>query len=181
MAMDLPTSADLRERRTNLGLTQSELADMADVSQPLIARIEGGDVDPRLSTLRRIVNALDEAKSDVLRAADLMHQSVVSVAPDEPVSEAAQKMEAEAYSQLPVIEDGTPVGSISQSDLVHLDAEARNEPIEEHMAESFPTVSKDATLDEISNLLEHYKAVVITEAGETVGIITEADIAARLS
>ncbi|ELZ14859.1 CBS domain containing protein [Natrinema thermotolerans DSM 11552] len=179
--MELPTPADLRQRRTDLGLTQSELAETADVSQPLIARIEGGDVDPRLSTLRRIVNALETAEHDVIRAADLMNEAVVSVSPDDPVSEAAQRMEKEAYSQLAVIQDGIPVGSISQSDLVHLDSEDRDEPIEEHMSESFPTVSKDATLDEISNLLEHYKAVMITEAGETVGIITEADVAARLS
>ncbi|MCU4926831.1 CBS domain-containing protein [Halobacteria archaeon AArc-dxtr1] len=179
--MELPTPADLRQRRTDLGLTQSELAEKADVSQPLIARIEGGDVDPRLSTLRRIVNALEEAESDVIRAEDLMNEAVVSVAPDEPVSEAASRMESEAYSQLAVIQNGIPVGSISQSDLVRLDSESRDEPVETHMSESFPTVSKDATLDEISNLLEHYKAVMITEAGETVGIITEADLAARLS
>ena len=54
--MELPTPEDLRQRRTELDLTQSSLADKAGVSQPLIARIEGGDVDPRLSTLRRIVN-----------------------------------------------------------------------------------------------------------------------------
>ena len=179
--MELPTPQDLRERRTALGLTQSSLAEAAGVSQPLIARIEGGDVDPRLSTLRRIVNALETAESDVIRAEDLMNEAVVNVAPDDPVSEAAQRMEEEAYSQLAVIQDGIPVGSISQGDLVHLDSEDRDEPIEEHMSESFPTVSKDATLDEISNLLEHYKAVMITEAGETVGIITEADVAARLS
>lgn len=179
--MDLPTPADLRKRRTELGLTQSELADQADVSQPLIARIEGGDVDPRLSTLRRIVTALEAAERDVIRAADLMHSEVVSVSPDEAVSDAARRMEEEAYSQLPVIQEGIPVGSISQSDLVGLDEESRNEAVEKHMSESFPTVSKDATLDEISNLLEHYKAVMITEAGATVGIITEADLAARLS
>ncbi len=179
--MELPTPADLRQQRTELGLTQSELAERAEVSQPLIARIEGGDVDPRLSTLRRIVTALEQAESDVVRAADLMNEAVVSVAPDDPVSAAASQMEAEAYSQLAVIQNGIPVGSISQSDLVHLDSAARDEPIEEHMSESFPTVSKDATLDEIGNLLEHYKAVMITEAGETVGIITEADVASRLS
>ena len=179
--MDLPTPADLRQRRTELELTQSELANRADVSQPLIARIEGGDVDPRLSTLRRIVNALDEAESDVIRAEDLMHEDVVSVTPGDPVREAAARMKAEAYSQLPVIQDGIPVGSISQSGLVQLDEAVRDEPIEAHMDESFPTVSKDATLDEISNLLEHYKAVMITEAGDTIGIITEADVAARLS
>ncbi len=179
--MELPTPEDLRQRRNDLGLTQSELADRAGVSQPLIARIEGGDVDPRLSTLRRIVNALEEAESDVIRAADLMHEDVVSITPDEPVKEAAKRMEEEAYSQLAVIQDGVPVGSISQGNLAHLDEQARDEPIEKHMAESFPTVSKDAALDEISNLLDHYKAVMITEAGETIGIITEADLAARLS
>ncbi|AGB16142.1 putative transcriptional regulator with C-terminal CBS domains [Halovivax ruber XH-70] len=179
--MNLPTPADLRQRRTDLELTQSELADRADVSQPLIARIEGGDVDPRLSTLRRIVTALDEAEGDIIRAGDLLNEDVVSVAPDDAVSDAATLMESEAYSQLPVIQDGIPVGSISQSELVHLDEDSRNEPVSEHMAESFPTVSKDATLDEISNLLDHYKAVMITESGRTVGLITEADLAARLS
>ncbi|WIV66630.1 CBS domain-containing protein [Natrialbaceae archaeon AArc-T1-2] len=179
--MELPTPEDLKQRRTDLGLTQSELAEEADVSQPLIARIEGGDVDPRLSTLRRIVNALETAESDVIRAEDLMNEAVVAVSPDEPVSEAATLMEEEAYSQLAVIQDGIPVGSISQSDLAQLDEDARDEPIEEHMSESFPTVSRDATIDEISNLLDHYKAVMITEEGETVGILTEADLAARLS
>ena len=179
--MELPTPADLRQRRTDLELTQSTLAERAGVSQPLIARIEGGDVDPRLSTLRRIVTALEEAEGDIIRAADLMNEAVVSVSPEDTVREAARRMEAEAYSQLPVIQDGVPVGSISQGDLAPLSEGAVDEPVAGHMAESFPTVSKDATLDEVSNLLDHYKAVMITEAGETVGIITEADLAARLS
>ena len=179
--MELPTPADLRERRTDLGLTQSTLAEMADVSQPLIARIEGGDVDPRLSTLRRIVEALDEAEGDIVRATDLMHTEVISVGPDEPLSAAVRRMEEEAYSQLPVLQDGIPVGSISQSDLVAVDEGARDEPVQQYMSESFPTVSKETTLDELTSLLEHYKAVMVTEGGETVGIITEADITARLS
>ncbi|WP_331233194.1 CBS domain-containing protein [Natronorarus salvus] len=179
--MKLPTPQDLRERRIALDLTQSTLAERAGVSQPLIARIEGGDVDPRLSTLRRIVNALAEAEGDVVRAEDLMHEDVIAVGPDDAISDAVATMDEEAYSQLPVLQNGVPVGSISQGDLVGLDAAARDEPVVEHMAESFPTISREATLDEIGNLLEHYKAVMITDAGETVGIITEADVAARLS
>jgi predicted transcriptional regulator len=179
--MELPTPADLRERRTELGLTQSELAEAAEVSQPLIARIEGGDVDPRLSTLRRIVNALDAAEGDIVRASELMHETVIHVSPDDAISEAVGKMEQEAYSQLPVLQDGVPVGSISQGDLVQLDEGARSDTVREHMAESFPTVSKTATLDELTSLLEHYKGVMVTDDGETVGIITEADVASRLS
>lgn len=179
--MNLPTPQDLRERRIDLDLTQSALAEQAGVSQPLIARIEGGDVDPRLSTLRRIVEALDEAEGGIVRAGDLMNTEVIHVEPDDAIREAVNRMDEEAYSQLPVLQNGVPVGSISQGDLVHLDAEARDEPVVEHMAESFPTVSQEASLDEIGNLLDHYKAVMVTDAGETAGIITEADIAARLS
>ncbi|WP_138006419.1 CBS domain-containing protein [Halalkalirubrum salinum] len=179
--MELPTPQDLRERRNALGLTQSSLAEAAGVSQPLIARIEGGDVDPRLSTLRRIVNALDEAEGDVVRAADLMNETVIAVAPDDSVREAVDRMEREAYSQLPVLQNGIPVGSISQSDVIHAGDDVSELPVSEVMSESFPTVARDATVDEVRNLLDHYKAIMVTSGGETIGIITEADLAAQLS
>jgi predicted transcriptional regulator len=179
--MDLPTPQDLRERRTSLELTQSALAEMAGVSQPLIARIEGGDVDPRLSTLRRIVAALDEAEGGVVRAENLMNEELVSVAPDDSVSDAERRMEKAAFSQLPVLQGGLPVGSISYSDIRHEGENVGQKAVAEIMSEQFPTVSREDSVDKISNLLDYYKAVIVTEGGEAVGIITEADIAAELS
>ncbi len=182
--MELPTERDLRERRTALDLTQSELAERADVSQPLVARIEGGDVDPRLSTLRRIVEALDETEGQVVRAEALMNGEVASVAPDDSVREAERSMEDAGYSQLPVLTAGLPVGSISFSDIRHAEADeipVGDLPVREVMSEQFPTVSRDAAAEKIDSLLDYYKAVVVTEAGETVGIVTEADIAAARS
>jgi predicted transcriptional regulator len=179
--MELPTPQDLRERRTSLDLTQSALAEMAGVSQPLIARIEGGDVDPRLSTLRRIVSALDEAEGSVVRAEDLMNETLVSVAPDDSVADAERRMEEAAFSQLPVLQNGLPVGSISFSDIRHEGENVGQKAVAEIMSEQFPTVSREDSVDKISNLLDYYKAVIVTERGEAVGIITEADIAAELS
>ncbi|MGM0591987.1 MAG: CBS domain-containing protein [Halobacteriota archaeon] len=179
--MQLPTPQDLRERRNALELTQSALAEMAGVSQPLIARIEGGDVDPRLSTLRRIVTALDEAEGSILRASDIMHEGIISVAPDDSVREAEQLMEESAYSQLPVLQAGLPVGSISYSDIVRAGDDVGDLPVSEVMSEPFPTKPRDATVDEVRNLLDHYKAVVIIDGGTALGIITEADIARQLS
>jgi predicted transcriptional regulator len=179
--MDLPTPEDLQQRRDEVGITQSKLAERADVSQPLIARVENDDVDPRLSTLRRIVSALDAAEGEVVRAQDLMHEDVVNVGPDDAVSEAVGLMDEETYSQLPVIQNGVPVGSISQSDVIHAGQNVGALPVAEVMSESFPTVAVDATVDEVRNLLDHYKAVIVTDGGEAVGIITEADIASHLS
>lgn len=179
--MDIPTPQDLRTKRQELDLTQSQLAKRAGVSQPLIARIEGGDVDPRLSTLRRIVNALEEVDGGVVRAEDLMHAELVHVRPGDSVATSVERMKDAGYSQLPVIQDGVPVGSISDSDVVAArehDDDVGDLAVREIMSESFPTVGKGATEGEITSLLEHYKAVMVTDEGKTVGIITEADVAA---
>ncbi len=180
--MELPTPEDLRERRNELGLTQSDLAERADVSQPLIARIEGGDVDPRLSTLRRIVNALQEAEGGLLRAADLMHSPVASVEPDASVHETTALMDDKGYSQLPVIRDGTPQGMISESLIRQRSGDNVGElPVAEVMCESVTTVEPDATIDAVDAHLDHNDAVLVVEGGQTVGIITEADFARRIS
>jgi predicted transcriptional regulator len=180
--MELPTSADLRERRTELSLTQSELATRADVSQPLIARIEGGDVDPRLSTLRRIVNALEEAEGGILRADDLMHAPVYGVEPDDSVMTAIEVMNQEGYSQLPVVRDDYPVGIVSHSDIRHADEDDPGElPVADVMRESITTVTREATIDEVDTHLDHHEAVIVIDSGEMIGIVTDADVAAHIS
>jgi transcriptional regulator with XRE-family HTH domain len=49
--------AVLREARENAGMTQKQLADRTDMSVPVISRLERGDSDPRVSTVRRIADA----------------------------------------------------------------------------------------------------------------------------
>src|SRR3954468_6185798 len=45
-------------KRRTAGMTQSELAEKCETTQQQIAKIENGVVDPRLSTLRKIADAL---------------------------------------------------------------------------------------------------------------------------
>lgn len=47
------------DRRTELGLTQTQLAERAGLNQAKISRIEGADAVPTLPLLRRLALALD--------------------------------------------------------------------------------------------------------------------------
>lgn len=47
------------DRRIELGLSQTELAERAGMTQPQVSRTEGGDTVPTLPLLRRLAKALD--------------------------------------------------------------------------------------------------------------------------
>jgi ribosome-binding protein aMBF1 (putative translation factor) len=49
----------VRERRTALGLSQTELATRAGMTQPALSRLEAGGVIPTIPLLERISTALD--------------------------------------------------------------------------------------------------------------------------
>jgi DNA-binding XRE family transcriptional regulator len=52
------TIAGLVARRRETGLSQTEVAARMGTSQSTVARLEAGEVDPRLSTLQRYAEAL---------------------------------------------------------------------------------------------------------------------------
>jgi ribosome-binding protein aMBF1 (putative translation factor) len=49
----------VRERRLTLGLSQTELASRAGMTQPALSRLEAGGVVPTIPLLERISTALD--------------------------------------------------------------------------------------------------------------------------
>jgi transcriptional regulator with XRE-family HTH domain len=59
------TGLVLRRRRRAAGLTLQQLSDRCGVAVPQLSRIENGLVDPRLSTLVRIVGATGGSVADL--------------------------------------------------------------------------------------------------------------------
>ena len=184
MHFDLPTAADLRAVRKRLDLTQARLAEEAGVSQSLIARIEGGSVDPRYSTVRRIVLALERLQGEQVLARDVMNRGVAAVRPDDPLTHAVDLLREHGFSQVPVLEDGHPVGALTESEVVRALARAPDEGIEaatvaQAMRAPFPAIEPSGSLAEVHRLLEDHAAVVVMEGGEVQGIITRADLLGR--
>jgi predicted transcriptional regulator len=91
-------------------------------------------------------------------------------------------MNEKGYSQVPVVREGTPQGLIGTSDVRQRPEENVGDlPVAEVMGESLTAVEPDAALDAVDSHLDHNDAVLVVEDGETVGIITEADIARHIS
>ena len=56
----------IRRLREDRGLTQQRLADLADLAQSAIARIEAGNREPLITSIQRIARALGVSVNDIV-------------------------------------------------------------------------------------------------------------------
>jgi cystathionine beta-synthase len=105
--------------------------------------------------------------------------SLVWVAPAAKVGEALGKMNEMGLTQVPVLEDGRPVGSLRENRVlakVVRNRDLLDRPVSEVMEASFPTVDVDASSNEVTRRLQTSAAVLVEEYGRIVGIITRHDV-----
>ncbi len=144
------------------------------------------------------------SEGTTMQAKDLMTTSVITVAPDTQVREAAQIMLRHRISAVPVVDSaGKLVGIVSEGDLLHR-AEAGTERrrswwldliaspelraydyvkshavhVRDVMSTNTITVSPETSISEIAEILEErrIKRVPVTSAGRVVGIVSRADL-----
>ena len=130
------------------------------VDQGLLKRAEYGD-------LRDIISR---------RAED---GSVVSVAPDDTLLTAFQRMRLADVSQLPVLQGGRLVGVVDESDLlfkVHADAAHFHQLVSTAMSAAPQTLAPSATLTELQAVLDRGLTAIVTDANGFHGLITRFDL-----
>ena len=172
---------EIKKIRKKLGLTQTELANRAGVSQSLIAKIESGRIDPTYTKTKRIFTALSELeKKEEIKAEQLMTSKVISIAPNSSIKEAISQMKRFQISQLPVIDENKLIGLVSESTILDALFKSKGKLVREVMQESPPIVSKTTSVQVVSNLLKHFPMVMVSEEGRLVGLITKSDLLGRL-
>jgi len=170
---------EIKRRRKKLGLTQKKLAELVGVSQPLIARIESGNIDPKLSLVRKIFEVLEEMEGKTINARSIMYSPIMSVTPDTPLNHAIELMMKHGISQMPVIENERVLGSITESSIVRVLLERgmdANMKVRKCMEAPFPLISPKEKLESISRTLLTNQALLVTEGGRIIGIITKHDV-----
>jgi len=173
--------SEIKKIRKSLGLTQTDLAKRANVSQSLIAKIESGKIDPTFTKTKKIFDTLNDLENkEEIKAEELMNRKIISISPSDSIKESVGKMKKFEISQMPVIDGHNVVGLVSESTLLDALINKKSNKIEEIMEESPPTVSKTASVKVVSSLLKHYPVVLVFESGKLAGLITKADLLGKL-
>jgi cystathionine beta-synthase len=106
--------------------------------------------------------------------------NLLTVDAHETVGEAIKTLHSGSISQLPVIQNGDFVGSLSDSKILRQlieNPDLRNKPVSEVMDPPFQFVGMDNTLDVLSSLInKDNKALLVRDDKEKVHIITQHDL-----
>ena len=164
----------IKEMRQSLGITQRQVASATGVSQAHISMIEKGKVDPRLSTVNRILAMLSTKNND--NCSQIMTRGVKTVSYSEPVKKAIRLMDEFNISQLPVIQGNKPVGIISEGDIISNLDEIEDKTVGQIMRELPPIVSPSASIDMVSQILQKSPVVLVSDKGQLTGIIARSDL-----
>ncbi len=107
-------------------------------------------------------------------------RQLVTISPDATVAEAIDRMQSTGISQLPVLQEGKPVGSIQEVTLarvLHDNADPARVKVNDVMARPLPTLETTVHLDEAYRLLlAGNTGVLATSDGKVIDIITRIDL-----
>src|SRR5690606_19671567 len=90
---------------------------------------------------------------------------VITITPENPVSEAAELMQKYNIENLPVWKDGEIVGSVSESGLfnkvMQIGQDIKNNIVESILEKPYPVIDLNTSLEKISSLINKENGAVI--------------------
>ncbi|TDK49554.1 pyridoxal-phosphate dependent enzyme [Algoriphagus formosus] len=105
--------------------------------------------------------------------------SLIAVKKSDAVREAIALMNKTSVSQIPVLDGGEVVGSVTDTKLLSKIIEnpvLKDAHVSDVMEDSMTFVAGDSTLDVLSSMIEKEKAVLVRDANGNIHIITKHDI-----
>ena len=177
--MDIDELKNLRTIRKKCNIGQKKFASSTGVSQSTIAKIENGSLEPSLKLARRILKELSSLTArDTLTAKDVMEKNVITFDLQTFLIDAVEKMKEEGISQVPVVENGKIVGTVTESSIISnaIGKDIIKLSVSSVVEELLPTIPPDSKMNEVKYLLREHRAVLVVSRGSLLGIITPSDV-----
>jgi cystathionine beta-synthase len=134
---------------------------------------------------------LDEPGTDRTRVKYLLDRKggsarVITAAPTETIRKVIERMKENGISQLPIVDQGKPIGWVKESDLLKLllSGEYRpTQPISEAMELRLPVIAAETPIKEVADKMANGSgdAMLVVEDRKPVGIVTRIDLISYLT
>lgn len=168
---------ELRRKRKDLGIRQKELARRASITPSQLNKMERGTTSTNYETVYKVWRQLQKVENnDPTTAHDVMNEPVITFQSNDEVRKVQEAMQKHGYSQIPVVDNGSVVGTVTESDLI--DVTDGGTWLNDVMSDPLPQVRFAESIKSVRTLLEDNPAVIVynENASECAGIITEADL-----
>src|SRR6266498_4965722 len=114
---------------------------------------------------------------------DAMTPNVRTASPSQSLADAAELMKLEDVGSVPVVQDGRPVGIVTDRDIVVRAVAERRDPqavlVDEIASRELVTVEPEQDLDEALTLMARHQVrrLPVVENDRLVGVLAQADVA----
>ncbi len=180
----------IRLMRKSGRISQSRLAHACGLSQSTIARMERDikRLNPSYSTVYLVVETLigmgrKAGDGEILRkrAYEVMHRKIAYVGPRDTIANAISLFTDHGFQQLPVLDpDKKVVGTVYEKDLLSIATQSpemiRRRIVASVMKAPLPQIDKETEIMKVKPMLESWDAVIVSEKGKAIGIVTIYDI-----
>ena len=123
----------------------------------------------------------------MIRIKEWMSTPVITIESSKMVTDAARLMDKHEIGGLPVLDNGKPVGILTERDIIRRVVAKAKDPtkitIAECMTKEVITIDSEATFMDVSKLMykNYFRRLIIIKGDKIVGIITAKDIIRILS
>lgn len=106
-----------------------------------------------------------------------MSRGVICAKLKDRILEVSDKMVKYAISQVPVMDGGRVVGTVTEESIMRrLGSNVVDQTAEKVMVSPLPVVDEEADIERIRRLLKTYQGVLVVRGKKIVGIITRSDL-----
>jgi predicted transcriptional regulator len=174
----------IRILRKKNNLTQKQLANLAGVSQSLIAKIESNRIDPTYTKVQQILLTLEQINNkEEIKAKEIMQKKIIFADEKENIKDLILVMKKKGISQIPIRCKENICGLVTEKTII--DNLLKRENLsglkaKEIMEDAPPIIGINTNLKTLLLLLKESPVVLVAQKGQIKGIISKTDLIERI-